>query len=238
MQTPPTLLGVAPPAAPRVFPPPGTPPTPPMPPRPTATEDGAGPLDEGHMAAIRLAIARRKPITRAGRIARTSAITTLVIAACALPCLLLSPSLSGLIVTAGLAVTGVIEYKASRQMCQARPGAARVLGRNQLCLLGVIILYCGMQMATFSTEDARNAALSPEARSQLTATPDMQQSIDTIIEKWAAVFTYGFYGVVIFTSALCQGGLAFYYFTRRRSVEQFNASTSPWIRRLLAEIAP
>jgi hypothetical protein len=203
-----------------------------------AREAAAGPLSEGDMAAIRLAVALRRPITRAARIARSSAITTLVIAACAVPCLLFSPSLSSLVITAGLTVAGVIEFRASRKMSQAEPGVHRVLGRNQLCLLGVIILYCCMQMVQFSVEDARNAALSPEARSQLTAMPDLQQSIDKIVEKWAAVFHYGFYGAVIFTSALCQGGLAFYYFTRRRNIEQFNASTCAWIRRLLAEIGP
>jgi hypothetical protein len=208
-----------------------------MPPRLTPTEDGASPLSEADMAAIRRAIVLRAPLTRAGRIARTSAITTLVIAACTLPCLLLGPSLSILIITAGLAVVGVIDYRASRQMLQAKPGTHSVLCRNQLCLLGVIVLYCGIQMATFSTEEARNAALSPETRSQLVALPDMQQSIDNIVDKWAAVFHYGLYGAFILLSVLCQGGLAFYYFTRRRSIEQFNASTSLWIRRLLSEIA-
>ncbi len=202
---------------------------------PLAAQGDAGPLSQADMAAIAYAITLRKPLVRAAHIARASAISTLLIAAIALPCLLIWPSLSGLIIAAGLATVGIIELKASPQVLAAKAGIHRTLARNQLCLLGIIILYCAIQMITFSTEDAKNAALSPDTRAQLSALPDMQQSIDGMIEKWAALFQYGLYGAVILISVLCQGGLAYYYFSRRRIIEQFNASTPPWVLRLLEQ---
>lgn len=202
-----------------------------------STPDSAGPLAEADLTAVRRAVELRKPLIRAARIAHSSAIITLVIAACALLCLPLWPSVSGLIVTAGLIATGIIEYKASGQLLLAKPGSARVLGRNQLCLLGVIVLYCAIQMFTFSIEDAKNAALSPETRSQLNAMPGMQKSIDQLIENWAPIFNYGLYGAVIIGSVFCQGGLALYYFRRQRILEEFNASTPPWVQRMLVEAA-
>ncbi len=42
--------------------------------------------------------------------------------------------------------------------------------------------------------------------------------------------TYALYGSVIGLSALFQGGNAFYYFTRRRHIEDFVAETPEWVR--------
>ena len=136
---------------------------------------------------------------------------------------------------AGLCVIGVVEYKGYQRMRRADPNAARMLGTNQLALLGLIVLYCLAQMAAFSPEQARAAAISPEVRAQLANLPSMAKAIDSDIDRLAPLATYGFYGLVIVLSIAFQGGLARYYFTRRRHLEAFNAQTPPWIRRLFAE---
>ncbi len=51
----------------------------------------------------------------------------------------------------------------------------------------------------------------------------------------APLVIYGFYGLVIVLSAAFQGGLAAYYFTRRRPLEAFNLQTPDWVRQVLAE---
>jgi hypothetical protein len=64
----------------------------------------------------------------------------------------------------------------------------------------------------------------------------MARGIDQMVERWAPILVYGFYSLVIFFSAVFQGGMAAYYFTRRRHIESFNRKTPPWIRRLFVEI--
>lgn len=202
---------------------PAYPPTPP-PPAPS------GPLNEQHFALIRQASARRKVATKAARVAMNSCIVTLFLGISAVPLVLIWPSWTAGAAAAGLCVIGVVEYKGGRRMRQADPTAARILGINQLAFMGLIILYCLVQMLSFSP----SAALSAEVRSQLADLPNLQASVSDI-DHLAMLVTYGFYGLVIVASVLSQGGLAVYYFTRRSPLEAYNRQTPPWIRRLLTE---
>jgi hypothetical protein len=196
----------------------------------------AAPLDESHFAEIRQAVVSRKAVRAAARTALGSAVTTLFIGASALPFTLIWPSASSLMVTAGICAVGVVEFYGYRRMRRAEPSAAAYLAKNQLAFLGLILFYCLVQAATFTTEDAKAAAISPEARAQLAAMPDMARSIDGLIDRWAPLLTYGFYSLVAVLSICCQGGMALYYFTRRRHIEAFNRRTPAWIRRLFVEM--
>ena len=66
--------------------------------------------------------------------------------------------------------------------------------------------------------------------------PEMADAIDKQIEHWAPIVVYGLYSLVILASVVGQGGLALYYFTRRRHIEAFNRQTPAWIRRLFTEM--
>ena len=198
----------------------------------------ASPLDEAQYALVQEAAGLYRPIKRAARTALGSAIVTLVIGATAAPLLLVWPSLAGAFITVGLGVIGVVEFLGSRKMRQADPAAARLLAMNQAAFLGLIVLYCLAQMLSFSMEDVKAAAMSPEFRAQLQqAMPEMARSIDRDIEQWAPLATYGFYSLVIVLSIFFQGGMALYYYTRLKHLEAFHSRTPPWVRRLLLESA-
>lgn len=192
-------------------------------------------LQESDFLLVRQAAHARRAIRSAGRTASVSAWITLALAAIGLPCLLLWPSWSGAMMTGGLCFVGVIELKGCRRLRRAEPAAATALGRNQLIFLGLIVLYCVAQMLAFSPQQAKAAAVSPEFRSQLAAMPSMEKAIDRQIERWAPVATYGFYGLVILVSILSQGGLALYYFSRRKHILAFNRQVPEGVRRLFAE---
>ena len=200
-----------------------------------AAPPAASPLDESQFALVQQAAQSYKPIKRAARTAISSAITTLVIGASALPFTLIWPSLASVFITVGIGAIGVFEFLGYRKMRQADPAAPGYLATNQLAFLGLIVMYCAIQMLSFSTEDAKAAALSPEVRAQLSAMPDMALAIDANIEQWAPLITYGFYSLVIVVSIFFQGGMALYYWTRRRHLEAFARQTPPWVRRLLVE---
>jgi hypothetical protein len=92
------------------------------------------------------------------------------------------------------------------------------------------------QMVTFSPEQVQANAISPERRSQLEAImPGMSESLDVEIGRWAPLVTYGFYGLIILLSIAFQGGMAFYYFTRKKTIDAFNEHTAPWVRRIFTE---
>ena len=204
---------------------------------PVAAQPPAGqsPLGESDFLAIRQATAARKAVKSAARVALTSSVVTLCIGVSAVPFVIFWPSWLGVAMAVGLCTIGVVEYCGHRRMLKAEPSAARILGLNQLAFVGLICFYCVVQMLTFSTEEMKSAALSPEVRSQLTAMPSMEDGIDNQIDKLGPVIVYGFYGLVIVLSVFSQGGLAIYYFTRRKRLEYFQSQTPEWIRRLFIE---
>jgi len=196
----------------------------------------ASPIGEREWGLVREAVVRRRKVKRAAWTAWSSAIVTLVIGLAALPFVVVSPSFSGLVVVAGILVVGVREWKGYGKMRRAEAGAASYLGWNQVALVGVITFYCLFQMASFSTEEVKSAALSPEVRAQLATMPGMAADIDRMIETWAPYAVYGFYSLVILVSALAQGMTAVYYFSRRKCVETFNRQTPEWVRRVFVEV--
>jgi len=196
----------------------------------------ASPLDESHFQLLRQVTEGRRPIRNAARTARISAITILVIGAVSTPLLLLSPSWQGLFAVAGIWAIGVFEYIGSQRMRQGLPSAAAFLGRNQLAFIALIVVYCVLQMLSFSGARARDELISPELQSQLAMLPGLEHDIDSQLGFWAPIVTYGFYSLVIVLSLAVQGSLAFYYFTRKRHLEMLAHHTPAWIRRLFTEL--
>lgn len=203
-----------------------------VPPPPRAEPEA---LDERGFLLIRGAALRRKAIDKAARTAKSSAVVTLVIGISSAPLLALWPSWLAFVMVVGLCVIGAAELHGHRMMRRADPAAAGFLGRNQLVFLALIVFYCGVQMATFSSEQIKAAAVSPEFRAQSEAMPAIAASIDASIDRWAPMATYGFFGLVIVLSAAFQGGLAGYYFTHRRHLNAYLAQTPPWVRRVFIE---
>ena len=196
----------------------------------------APPLTEAHFAMVRQAGVRRRKLTHAARIAWSSSAVILCVG---IPAFLFAAILrdwADLLLASAICAVGAVEFAGHRRMRGARARAGKMLGINQLAFLTIIVLYCVVQMCTFSTEKVKASAVSPEFRSQLNLLPNMQQTLDSQIERWAPILTYGFYSLVILVSVCAQGGLAAYYFTRDKHVESFNRDTAGWIRRIFVEI--
>jgi hypothetical protein len=194
----------------------------------------ASPLSDAHFALLARAAAYRRPLTRAARIAASSATFTLVIAATAVPFAVWSLSISGLLVAGALAAVGIIELTGGRRIRRADPGAPKLLALNQIAFLGLIVLYCLWKMVRFSAAAAKGALSSPELSSALG--PD--NPLDKDIEQLAPLVTYALYSLVIILSVGMQGGMALYYFTRARAVQAYRQSTPPWVQRLFDQLDP
>ena len=196
---------------------------------------GRGPLHEDDFRQIATAMAGFKAIRSAARTAWMSAATTLTIGAFSALFFLVWPSWEGALVAVGLCAVGAVEYWGHCRMRRAEVAAAGILAKNQLAFLGLIVIYSLAQMATFSTQKLKADALSPEVRSQMAAMPSMQRAIDGPIDRYAPLVTYGFYGLVIVMSVLFQGGLALYYFSRKKRLVAFHSQTPDWVRRVVVE---
>lgn len=203
-----------------------------MPPAMPPATPAAGPLSEADFQAVRQAAARRRAIKTAARIANLSATVTIVLGVIVFFLALWSQSFASAVAAIIVCAAGLVEFLGYCRMRRAQRSAPVILGTNQLVLLGLIIIWCVVQMATFTPETAKGL-MSPEFRSQLSAAmPELEQWID----KQVPIFYYGFYSLVIVGSIGFQGGLALYYLTRRKHIDAYNRDTPPWVARLFSEM--
>lgn len=168
----------------------------------------------------------RRPIRAAASKARFSAVTTLIIGLLGLPFMVLSFSWSSMAITLGVCVIGAIEYVGYRRLRLGLPSAANFLACNQLAFLGLISAYCVFQMLTFSTAEL-DAAIGSQTP------PEVSQLVGSL----APLVTVGFYSLVIVMSIVFQGGLAMYYFTRRKYLRAYEQDTPAWACQLLATLS-
>lgn len=185
------------------------------------TVPSASPLTEADFLAVRLAEKRHRVIKRAARFAAFSAVSTLVLAAFGAVFTLIDFTAWSLIITVGLAVIGAVEFRAHQKLLRAEPAACRTLALNQIAFAALITVYCLWQMIFFS------ASSMPA---------ELKQLLDPEIMRSLPKFVCAFYALVIFLSVAYCGGLALYYYSRRRHVEAFHRETPDWIRRQLLEL--
>jgi hypothetical protein len=177
--------------------------------------------------AIAAARQRARKVNRAAIVATVSGWTLAVFAALTLLSGLLSPS--ALLAGAGLAVLAWRELQGARGLRMFDVHAPHRLGWNQLAL-ATLIAACGVwgivgAVAGPSPYEAQLAAGGPVAE---TLQP---------IDRLQRMLTVLFYAMVIGVSLLTQGGLAAYYFTRRRHVSAYLCDTPRWIVDMLRAAA-
>ena len=204
---------------------------------PPPTQTASGPLSADDLAQLRRAAEAHRRIRRAGAVALGSGTTTLLIGLVSAIVTAFSPDFMSAVVSGGLLLAGAVELIGRRRLLRAQTAAVRVLMFNQLGLLGGIVLYSVIQLATFSPEALRNEALGPEARAQLAAAPDVARLIDHDVVQWGTTIHYATYCVILVVSLGFQGGLALYYATRRRQIELFRNSAPHWARDLVSRVA-
>jgi hypothetical protein len=132
---------------------------------------------------------------------------------------------SGLPITVGLAFVAFNEFRGRKRLLQFDPSAATMLGWNQLGLLAMVIVYC---LWTLYGSFGQSGAVAAELKSYA----DLDAALGAAggFEDLYKNVVLAIYGSVIALSILFQGGNAFYYFTRRRLIEDYIAETPAWIR--------
>jgi hypothetical protein len=193
-----------------------------------ATLAAAPPFDEpftiAHTQELARANERVKAIRRAARVAGFNGWVTALIAVSSAPFAYFS--LVALIATVALAVVAWNEFRGRRRLLAFDPSAAAILGWNQVGLLALVVVYClWMIYASLAGGD-------PLA--ELKANPEMGELLGggPGFELLYRQFVFGFYGLVILLTVIFQGGNAYYYFTRRRSIESYVRETPAWVRDL------
>ena len=188
----------------------------------TAFPAADGVLNPEARDALSFANTRTRKIRKAASVAAFNGWVTVIFAVCSAPFALFS--VAGLIVTAGLFVVAYNEFQGRRRLLQFDPLAGAFLGRNQIGFLLLIIAYCVWMIVQGLTTTGPFAA-------ELAAKPELAEALGPLDEfdHLYRFLVLTLYGTVIVLSVVFQGLTAFYYFSRRKYVEDYVRETPQWV---------
>ncbi len=124
-------------------------------------------------------------------------------------------SVTALVMGVGMGLVARNEFRGRKLLRQFDPLGPRLLGRNQLGFMGLIIVYCLWSMYQIVSDP-------------MTAT----KGLEAITDSFGPLVTnlaLAVYGTVIVLTALFQGLNARYYFVRIERVEDYLRETPGWI---------
>jgi hypothetical protein len=140
----------------------------------------------------------------------------------------------GLVLSAAvLGVCGYIELSAGKQLREYDPRAPLRLAINQIVLLALVIGYAALKLraawtgqASFASELAQHPELA--AMMEQVDDPSIQETLNSVgaMYRWGIL---GLYSAVIAIAIVVQGGAAAYYWSRRKHLLAFLASTPSWV---------
>ena len=191
-----------------------------MPPASTTTTH-EGPLSPDQQEQLALAANRAKKVLGAAKVATFNGWSIGLFAAISLLFVVFgflffdSFSFTTLVMGIGLAVVARNEFRGRDLLRSFSPHGPRLLGKNQLGFMGLLIAYCSWSIY--------GALTNP-----ITEIEGMQALAEAVGDI-ATDLTVAVYSVVIVVSGLAQGLNARYYFVRARLVEDYLQETPQWI---------
>jgi hypothetical protein len=183
------------------------------------------PLSATHRRELSAARDRAKTIRKAARVAGFNGWTTAAAAALSAMFLVFDRSGVAIAITLGLSIIAYNEFRGRKRLLNFDPGAATLLGWNQLALLAMIVVYCLWSLYG-SLGEAGTMATELKGYAELDSVLGSAGGFAGLYKT----ITFAVYGGAIGLSAIFQGGNALYYFTRRHHVEDFIAETPQWVR--------
>ncbi len=183
-----------------------------MPPASTTAPNG-GPLSPEQQEELARANQRAKKVLGAGKVATFNGWSIGVFAAVTLMFALFS--MTARVLGIGMAIVAWNEFRGGKLLRQFDRHAPRLLGRNQLGFMGLLIGYCLWSIRSTLT----NPLTEVEGLEALAgATGDLVTNL-----------TVAVYGGVILLSLLIQGLNARYYFARTKLLEGYLRETPDWV---------
>jgi len=177
------------------------------------TEPSANPISDEQQKEFAEAGKKLAKILRAGKIASVTGWTLVVFGV--LSALLGLFSLPGMVVAGALLALGWNELRGRALLMGLDPEGARVLGWNQLAIIGLVVAYCLWQIYT--------SLVHPNP--QLV---ELEELVG-IERELVAQLTIIVYTTVMVITAVAQGLLSRWYFAREKQVKSYLEETPAWI---------
>ena len=164
---------------------------------------------------LELALELHRPLARAANIARSNARGYVAIGALSILVNLIWLDVPGLAISALATAIGVGQLAASKKLRRGDSTAPRLLARNELLLLGGIVAYSLVKLATGAGLDLGGA----DAKELGIDLGEVAEAVNTTV-----------YATFIAVTLIYQGGLALYFLRRRPMLERYLAEAPEWAR--------
>ena len=176
-------------------------------------------LSEHHLRELEAARVTGRKIGRAVAIARFDGWSIAVVAGLTL--LFGFTSISGVLMAAGLGAVAFFELRGATALRRLDPAAARIMGVNQLALGSLLVAYSLWRIYATLTGPgpyAEAAATDPALAKALAPIEDLMRLVTLAANAGLIVVAF-----------VAQGGLAAYYFSRVKHVQEYLAQTPAWV---------
>ena len=176
-------------------------------------------LSDEHLRQLAVSHVEASKIRRAVAAARFDGWTVATFAA--LTILLDFTSVESIVLGACLAVVSFVELRAAARLRRLEVGATDTLGKNQLALACVLVIYAVWRIYGVLTGPGVYAGVAG-SNSDVAAALQPFEGIGRFI-------SLTMYGALIAIAVFAQGGLALYYFSRGKYVRDYLAQTPAWV---------
>ncbi len=180
------------------------------------------------------AAALYRPIAKGVSLARSSGMFLLFSGFLALLSGALSTDPMALAVGVVLVALGFVERNSAAKLSEAQPSAATKLALNQLF---VFALIAGSSYITASGLEAETAQAMTMTEAELAQIPPEAQGFAQSLSEMGPKLIYVIFGAMVAISALFQGALALYYFSRRKKVKTFLSELPPWVSNIVTTVS-
>jgi len=176
-------------------------------------------MSDADRAVLLRAAELRRPIARAARIGAGNGLGYVLFGGLSVLFVLADWDLVGLVLGAVLLAVGLSERAQSTRLLRGDADAPLRLARGELALFGTLVLYAVLGLTVLPTG-------ADELQRQLGNTKGLGIDVQGI----ARMVSTGWYGTVMVTALLYQGGMARYFLRRRADVALYLAEVPAWAR--------
>ncbi len=174
--------------------------------------------------AMRLAAELHRPLARAARLAHVNGSLMLILGSLSALFGLLGPDGVTFAMGGIAAAAGWFERRDGERLRRADPGAPAALARNELLLLGAVVVYCILNLTL----------LRPSGEELERAVGGALPGID--VRALTEQLTSLVYPTLLGASLLVQGGLARHYARQRAALERYRREVPDWAREAIDSI--
>jgi hypothetical protein len=129
--------------------------------------------------------------------------------------------LPGLMLGVGMMGIAVIELRGAGRLRHLEPSAARTLGFNQLALGTLLFAYALWRIISVATGKGVYDAVGA-------SDPQLAHMLQPV-ENLTRLVSFAVYAALMAIAVFAQGGLALFYFSRVKHVQEYVARTPAWI---------